>query len=97
MADTAQQLEALERLREAIGIFREELGSSMAKFVVTVQGLREEGLPPIFADNYSQNYCEVNCNHLRNCIERIESIDLPFVTKNIIGTQHKLELERMMS
>jgi len=96
MQDYAIQLSALHELKSFLLQFRDNLREQTVVYKTRVESLREVGLPIQVLDNYLVNYYNPNHLSLHNLIERIESVDLPFVESNIAHTEQALELARRM-
>ena len=96
MQDYAIQLAALQELKSFLMQFRDNLREQTVVYKAKVESLREVGLPIQVLDNYLVNYYNPNHLSLHNLIERIESVDLPFIESNIAHTEQALELARRM-
>ena len=96
MQDYAVQLAALNELRSFLLQFMDGLREQSGMYKSKVESLREVGLPVQVLDNYLVSYYNPNHLSLHNLIERIENVDLPFISSNIAHTEQALELARRM-
>ena len=94
--DYSRQLEALHELRSFLLQFQEELKQQTDRYKSRVESLREVGLPVQVLDNYLVNYYNPNHLTLHNLIDRVESVDLPFIQSNIAHTEQAIEVARRM-
>ena len=80
MQDYAIQLAALNELRSFLYQFKDDLRDRIMMYKSKVESLRDIGLPvQEVLDNYLVSYYNPNHLSLHNLIERIESVDLPFI------------------
>ena len=94
MQDYAKQLMALNELRNFLLQFKDSLKEQTVMYKTRVESLREVGLPIQVLDNYLVNYYNPNHLSLHSLVERIENVDLPFVSSNIAHTEQALEMAR---
>ena len=85
------QIDALIKLRIALETLRSNLIEKEQNFNSKVQGSRENGVPAEIADYFEKGYWPENERRLRNVIDSIENVGLPYINNNIAALEPLLD------
>lgn len=78
------QKELLNRLKETLEVFREDMSNVARNYKNAVQNLHDnEGLMDETYDEYYVNYLNPTVEVLNNILERIDTEDVAFIDKEI--------------
>lgn len=78
------QKELLNRLKETLEVFREDMSNVARNYKNAVQNLHDnEGLMDETYDEYYVNYLNPTVEVLNNILERIDTEDVAFIEKEI--------------
>lgn len=79
----AYQKELLNRLRETLEIFREDMSNVARNYKGSVQDLQADGLMDETYNEYYVNYLNPTVDMLNSILERMDNEELGFIEKEI--------------